>query len=167
MTFPWRTLLVASLSINLLIVGAGIGFVAGGARLGAPVDQRQLGRQPFLRALVPEDRTMLMRELENARSAGEADRRAAGEARRALIAAAQKDPYDEAEVRKALSELREADGAVLAGYHDALATALGKLPANGRAQALRAIGRPGQLGQGGRPGQMREKLRERIGPPPQ
>jgi uncharacterized membrane protein len=145
MNFPWRTLLVASLSINLLIVGAGIGFVAGGTHLGAPpVDQLQ--RQPFLRALPPQDRAMLMRELGNVWADGQADRQAAAEARRALIAAAQKEPYDEAGVRKALSTLREADTRVLVRYHDALATALGKLPANERAQALRAAGRPGRCG---------------------
>jgi uncharacterized membrane protein len=167
MSFPWRTLLVASLSINLLIVGAGVGFVAAGARLRPPVLNQQVQRQPFLRALPPEDRTMLVQELEKAWGAGQDRRQAAVAARRALVEAAQKEPYDEAAVRKALAALRDADGAVMAGYHDALATALGKLPANQRAEALRAVGRAGQFGQGMRgPGPLRQQMRERMGVPP-
>jgi uncharacterized membrane protein len=169
MSFPWRTLLIASLSINLLIVGAGVGFVVSRARTPAEqVDPQQVQRQPFLRALPQQDRQMLMRELGGAFASGQSGRQAAQDARRALIEVAQKDPYDEAAVRKALAALRDADTAVVANYHDALAKALGKLPAGERAQALRAAGRPGQMGQGGRQGggPLRQQLRERGAPPP-
>jgi uncharacterized membrane protein len=164
MNFPWRTLLVASLSINMLIVGAGIGFVASGTRLRPPMfAQQPAQRQAFLRALTPQERMLLVDDLNIGWRQGEADRQAAAQARQDLLGIATREPYDEAAVRKALGQVRADDMAVLERYQDALATALGKLPAAKRAEALRAAGRAAPL---------RQMLRNRSGdrldrlPPP-
>jgi hypothetical protein len=150
--FPWRTLLVVSMSINLLVVGAGIGFVASGARWrGGPprFENQQVQRQPFLRALPEADRERLLADMARAWSEGEAGRREAAEARRNLTNVAQQEPYNEAAVREAMAQTRAKDAAVQAKYQDTLAAALGKMPPEQRVQALRAAGRPGPLRQGG------------------
>jgi uncharacterized membrane protein len=151
--FPWRTLLVVSMSINLLVVGAGIGFVASGARWRPPgFEAQQVQRQPFLRALPEADRQKLLADLGRAWSEGEPGRREAAEARRNLMNVAQQEPYNEAAVREAMAQMRTKDAAVQAKYQDTLAAALGKMAPDQRVQALRAASRPGPLRQGGGPG---------------
>lgn len=153
--FPWRTLLVVSMSINLVVVGAGIGFVASGARWrGGPprFETQQVQRQPFLRALPEADRERLLADMARAWSEGEAGRREAAEARRTLMSVAQQEPYNETAVRDALAQVRAKDAVVQAKYQDTLAAALGKMPPEQRVQALRAANRPGPLRQGGGPG---------------
>lgn len=150
--FPWRTLLVVSMSINLLVVGAAIGFVASGARWRPPAfEAQQVQRQAFLRALPEADRQKLIADLGRAWSEGEAGRREAAEARRNLMNVAQQEPYNETAVREALAQMRAKDAAVQAKYQDTLAASLGKMPPDQRVQALRAASRPGPLRQGGGP----------------
>lgn len=148
--FPWRTLLVVSMSINLLAVGAGIGFVASGARWRPPAfEAQQVQRQPFLRALPEADRQKLLADLARAWSEGEAGRREAAEARRNLMMVAQQEPYNEAAVREAMAQMRAKDAVVQAKYQDTFAASLGKMSPEQRVQALRAASRPGPLRQGG------------------
>jgi uncharacterized membrane protein len=149
MSFPWRTLTVISLAINLLIVGAAVGFFMshfprGGPPFGGPRGAQGMG----LRALPDAERSELARALTGAWQSGGDLREAAQQARQNTRDAVGKDPYDEAAVRKALAEMRAADNAVLQHYQEALASSLGKLSSEQRLMALRAASRPGAGGPG-------------------
>jgi uncharacterized membrane protein len=151
MNFPWRTLTVVSLAINLLVVGALIGLsVSHFSRSGEPrFFPRPEGfeRGPQAMRMLPDaDREALSRALTGAwESSGEL-REQAKTARDNVGRVATVDPYDEAAVRKALADMRTADNAVLAHYQDALASGLGKLSSEHRLIALRAANRPGAGG---------------------
>lgn len=59
-----RILLIGSLSINLLVVGMVIGTIASGGGPGQGRDAaREAGGSPFVRALAPNDRRGLMRDM--------------------------------------------------------------------------------------------------------
>jgi hypothetical protein len=91
-----------------------------------------------------------MRDLAGMWREGEADRRAAMQARQAVMQLARQEPFDEQKMSAALAAMRGADQAVLARYHEALAKSLGKLNAAERVAALRAAaGRPGMMRMGG------------------
>lgn len=147
MNVPWRAITIVSLAVNLLIVGAAVGFFMsrfprGGPdfRGGPPMQERGL------RSLPENERRDLARALTGAwESAGDL-RRAARDAREGARAVVAKEPYDEAAVRKALADMRAADSAVLAHYQDALAASLSTLSAEQRALAFRAANRGGAIG---------------------
>ena len=152
--FPWRTLAVVSLMINLLIVGSAIGFVASGGfarRMAMGMEQQRPGA--MLRGLPPEERRVLVRDLVSAwRDTGE-QRQAAMSARAAMMDVARAEPYDEQKMREALAAMRGADQAVVGRYHETLLKTLGNLTAAQRVAALRAAGaRPGMRGGEGRGG---------------
>ena len=65
-----RVLLVASLAVNLLIVGMVVGTVASGGGPGQGRDAlREAGGSPFIRALDPQDRRGVMRGMVSERRA--------------------------------------------------------------------------------------------------
>ena len=88
-TFPgrWKILLIASLSLNLLVVG----LIAGAFldRRDGPPAHALRGATPFIAALGPEDRRQLFRHLRNSRDVGDQKGRF-----RALIAALTSEPFD-------------------------------------------------------------------------
>jgi uncharacterized membrane protein len=148
--FPWRTLLFVSLVVNLLLIGGVIGVVASGARLHGPPFERHGVRGPIA-AVAIERRRALMGGLREAWRQSDSLREASRQARLDLFAAAEKEPYDEAAVRAALAKMRAADVVLAEKYHDAVATALAKLPPEERMAALRATTRPGGLRRAGQP----------------
>ena len=87
-----RLLLLASLALNLLIVGTSVGMILRGGP--PPVAVRDLGFGPFAAALSPEDRAALRRDWA-ARSGAKGDgRRALREDIRALLDTLRADPFD-------------------------------------------------------------------------
>jgi uncharacterized membrane protein len=151
MNFPWRTVTVVSLAINLLVIGALVGlsvshFAHGGQPRFFPRPDG-FGRGPQTMRMLPDaDRQALSRALMGAWESSVDLRDQAKTARDNVGRVATVDPYDEAAVRKALADMRAADNAVLAHYQDALAGSLGKLPSERRLIALRAANRPGAGG---------------------
>lgn len=167
MNVPWRTLTIVSLAVNLLIIGAAIGFFASRLHEGPrPFAMRMEGRGPegFRPRLAEPEREALARTLTGAWESGRPLREAARAAREQLSETARIDPYDQQKVREAMAQMRVADAAVLAHYQDALAAGLGALSAEQRVAALRAAGRPGAGG----PRQLRmfRERRERGDEPP-
>lgn len=142
--FPWRTALFVSIALNLVIVSAGIGALASGARLerpsadvqGAP---RVPGARAFMRNLPPHARRQLRLDLAASVREIAPERRASRQARRALYAAMAAEPYERDRVRAALGELRAADARVAARFDDALAEAAGNLDPADRRAALAAM----------------------------
>jgi uncharacterized membrane protein len=149
MSFPWRTALFVSLALNLVLISAAVGAFASGARLErpaestveAPMPPRLAGQRAFMMALPPDVRAALRRELAGEVIGMREQRAAARQARLDLFEAARAEPYDPARVRNGFAAVRAADGAVLEGFHDALADALGRIDTADRATALDALGR--------------------------
>lgn len=140
--FPWRTALFVSLALNLVLISAAVGALASGARLERPVAQampRALGQRAFMEALPEQARRDLRRDLATSVIDMRAQRRAARQARLALLEAARAEPYDVTRVRAAFTEVRAADIAVAAAFHDSVADALGKLQPDERRGALDAL----------------------------
>lgn len=143
--FPWRTLLFCSVAVNLLIIGAVAGALGAGVRLqreapGAVVD-RMPGPRAFLRALPEEAREKMREELAGSWEQSRELRQAAIEARRDAFRAAYEEPYDVARVQAAFAELRAADQAAVAVFHDNVAEAFGAMSVEERREALEALRR--------------------------
>lgn len=142
--FPWRTVLFVSLALNLLVVGAALGAWGAGVRLereasrSAVVD-RMPGPRAFLRALPPETREVMRRELGESWGESQEARQAALQARRDAFAAAAAEPYDEARVRAAFARLRAADQSAIGVFHDNVAQAFARLTPEQRREALAAL----------------------------
>lgn len=143
--FPWRTLLFLSLAFNLLVIGAAIGAVGAGVRLqreaAGAVIERMPGPRAFLAALPAETRVKVRRELVRSWRESRELRRAAAQARRDAFEAAAQEPYDVERVQAAFAQLREADQAAIAVFHDNVAEALGALTLEERSEALQALRR--------------------------
>jgi uncharacterized membrane protein len=153
--FPWRTFAVVSLAVNMLVVGAGIGFFASGAYLRRPMAVMMRTGGP-MGDLAPERRKILMHDMFDAWRSGEDQRKAANVARENVLAVAAREPYDEKAMRDAMAGLRGADQGVLTHYHDTIIKTLAKLDAKERVAVLRAAPGfsmrrwgPGHPGQGG------------------
>lgn len=143
--FPWRTLLFASVALNLLGVGAVAGALGAGVRVerqtpGAVVD-RMPGPRAFLAALPVETRAKMREELADSWVESREARRLAVQARREAFAAAATEPYDAARVREAFARMRAADQAAVAAFHDNVAEAFGELSPEDRREALQALRR--------------------------
>jgi uncharacterized membrane protein len=142
--FPWRTVLFISLALNLLLIGAAAGAWGAGVRLereanrGAVVE-RMPGPRGFLRALPPETRAIMRRELADSWGDSREARQAAIQARRDAFDAAAAEPYSAARVRAAFERLRAADQAAIAVFHDNVVEAFGTLTPEQRREALQAL----------------------------
>jgi uncharacterized membrane protein len=145
-TFPWRTVLFISLALNLLLVGAAAGAWVAGVRPEreanrSAVVERMPGPRSFLRALPPETRATMRRELADSWGESREARQAAIQARRDAFDAASTEPYDAARVRAAFERLRAADQAAIAVFHDNVVEAFGTLTPEQRREALEALRR--------------------------
>jgi len=142
-SFPWRTLLFLSVALNLLVIGAIAGAWGAGVRLqreaGDAVVARMPGPRGFLRALPPETRAIMRRELADSWTASRDLRRAAVEARRQAFIAASTEPYDAERVRTAFAQLREADQRAIGVFHDNVIDAFARLTPQQRREALDAL----------------------------
>ena len=139
-TFPTRTLLLISLAVNLLLVGAAVGVVVSGARLhrGAP-GGAWTGPRAFLGALPNEHASKIRVQLEAAWGDSKGEREAARAARTDLMNVINQDKFDEAAVRTALAKMRQADDALAAKNQDTVIGVLKDLPPRERIAALGAI----------------------------
>lgn len=142
--FPWRTLLFASLAINVLLIGAAGGAWLSGARVereptSEAVVERLPGPRAFLRALPPETRAIMRQELAQSWRDSRETRQAAIQARRDAFAAVAQEPYDATRVRVAFERLRAADQAAIAVFHDDVIEAFGELTPEQRHEALEAL----------------------------
>lgn len=176
--FPWRVALFVSLAVNLVVVSAVIGAFAAGARLERPDHRggfsRSEGPRAFMDALPPEARRDLRRDLAGDVIANGEQRMAARTARLELYRVASAENYDAAQVRAAFARVREAESALQAPLHDALAQRLATLPTEQRRAAIEAMtdGPRGMMRRGDRHGRSRDRDRgpsrdgEERGPPP-
>lgn len=143
--FPWRTLLFASVALNLLVIGAIAGAWGAGVRLqrevGDAVVSRMPGPRAFLNALPPETREIMRRELADSWGESRDLRREALQARRDAFAAASAEPYDVERVRTAFARLREADQRAIGVFHDNVVEAFARLTPEQRAEAMEALRR--------------------------
>ncbi len=147
-SFPWRTLTIVSLAINLLVVGALVGFSMSHGGPQRFFERRDGGeRAPQAMRMLPDaEREALARAFTGAWESSRDLREQARAARDNVRKVATTDPYNEDAVRTALGDMRTADSAVLKHYQDALAGSLGKLSSEQRLIALRAATRPGAGG---------------------
>jgi uncharacterized membrane protein len=174
--FPWRTLLFLSLAFNLLVIGAAVGAFGAGVRVqretSRAVVERMPGPRAFMAALPPATREKMRRELERSWEETREARGAALQARRDAFMAAEQEPYDAERVRAAFAQLRSADQAAIAVFHNNIAEAFGALAPEERREALAALrraspaARPGVAPSGAEDAQtprerFREKMRER------
>jgi uncharacterized membrane protein len=155
--FPWKTTAIAALTLNLLLVGAGLGAMAAGARLtppGAPGPGGGGGAmaRSVLESLPEEKRGEIRALLGQGMKAAGPERRAAREARLAAFQAAMREPYDAAAVGAAFAQMRVADAAALSKFDESLVVALGKLTPGERRAAMIELARRAQKGRGGQRG---------------
>jgi uncharacterized membrane protein len=141
--FPWRTLLFLSVALNLLVIGAVAGAWGAGVRVQREVGDAVVARMPgpraFLRALPPETRELMRRELADSWTASRQLRRAALQARREAFEAAATEPYDADRVRAAFARLREADQRAIGVFHDNVVDAFARLTPEQRREAMEAL----------------------------
>lgn len=144
-----RVLLFVSAALNVLLLGAVIGFFAGGgfqAQRSAPAGVGLSSPRAVLATLPPDVRRDVRRNLARAWVRSREERlalRAAGAEVTRLVEA---EPYDADAMRTALQRQREAGAVVVARFHEALADGLVDMtPAQRRslAEAL-AAGRRGR-----------------------
>lgn len=147
--FPWRGLALALAGLMILCVAGGAGAFLGGVRLDRPGafagDRPAYGMtralldspRPFA-GLSAEQRRSLRERVGGAWRAAAPYREASRAARLEAMQAARNDPYDPNAMRAALARVREADAAVNAAVHDALAEAMAGLAADEREALLMA-----------------------------
>lgn len=116
----FRWLLVASLALNLLVVGLLIGSVLshGGAGRGPRAMEMTLG--PIARALEAEDRHAILHDLHDRPDLRSPDREERGAAFAEIVAAIRSEPFDRARAREAISH----QAARVAGVEEAVREAL-------------------------------------------
>jgi uncharacterized membrane protein len=146
--FPWRAALFASLAVNLLLLGGMAGGYAAGLRLDRPhAAERPSGsRGAFLRALPPGQRDAMRADLRRTWRATRELREKSRAVREEVRRLGSAEPYDRAQMSAAFADMRAADAAVQAAWHDSMAQSLSRLSADERRAAIDAFikewGRP-------------------------
>lgn len=113
----WKIVLVASLALNLAVAGLVVGTVLSGRLGDGPPRNFDLGLGPVARALEPQERRSMGRDMRQSRVLRDVDLRGRSEA---LIAALKADPFDPAQV----SALLDAQAAQLARVQQTAQAAL-------------------------------------------
>ncbi|MEM9708422.1 MAG: periplasmic heavy metal sensor [Pseudomonadota bacterium] len=104
-----RLLLVASLGVNLLIVGMVAGAVFSGGGQGPGRDAaRDFGNSPFFRALGPDERRQMLGDFRSERRSFREGRKDIGNRFEALLNAIRADEFDAETVTTLLDDQREA-----------------------------------------------------------
>ncbi len=143
-----RVVLLASLSLNLLLVGAvgGLLWRAQPAERPATVEEaRSLpDARRIARALSPERRALVRTALAPDRAAFIADVRALREAHGGVQRALRAQPYDEATLRVALAEVRDRERAMAERVHAGLVRLSAELTEQERAQLADSVPQRGR-----------------------
>lgn len=135
-SFPWRIALFVSLALNVLLIGAIVGWRL--ERLSAR-EAEPPARGAFMASLTPQERAELRRTLRAAFFETREERHAARRERAALMELATAETYDAAAVREALRRTRAAEMTLLSRIDDAVVAALAELPPEQRRAAVEAI----------------------------
>lgn len=147
-SFPWRTLLLVSAAVNLLLIGAIAGNRMSQQQNAIAKAEQAVGRTPNLRplleALPPERAAELRRELAAVFLANRDKRAAARAAREKVLAVGLAEPFDGDAMRAAFADMRARDGALAAAFHDATVEALLAMTPEERTNALKRLERAGQ-----------------------
>ncbi|KQI72114.1 hypothetical protein AN191_08175 [Loktanella sp. 5RATIMAR09] len=97
----WRVVLVLSLALNLAVIGVVVGSAASGRWGDGPPRSFDLGLGPIARALEPQERRAIGRQLREDRSLRDFDLR---DRVNRVVAALQADPFDPDVLRALLAE---------------------------------------------------------------
>ncbi|WP_395645302.1 periplasmic heavy metal sensor [Terricaulis sp.] len=146
MSFPWRTALLVSAGLNLLLIGGAAGAFGAGVRLQRPeqpqaVVERLPGPRAFMQALPEPTRTKVREDMAESWVQTRQRREAALQARRDAFAIMAAEPYNAANVKAAFARLRQADQDTIAVFHDNIADELGTLSPEQRREAMEALRR--------------------------
>lgn len=127
-----RWLLIASLALNLAIAGLVAGAVVRARHMGPP-HGFDLAIGPIARALAPEDRRWIMRDLAGNRALPARDPAARRAEMRALLAAVTAQPFDPAAVAAALETQRSGAQSLQIAAETALVARLATMSPEARA----------------------------------
>lgn len=146
MSFPWRTALLVSAGLNLLLIGGAAGAFGAGVRLQRPeepqaVVERLPGPRAFIRALPEPTQTKIREDMASSWVQSRERRQAALQARRDAFAVMAAEPYNAANVKAAFERLRQADQSAIGVFHDNIADAFATLSPEERRAALEALRR--------------------------
>lgn len=146
MSFPWRTALLVSAGLNLLLIGGVAGAYGAGVRLQRPeapraTVERLPGPRAFIQALPEPTRTKVREDLASSWVESRARREAAVQARRDAFAVMAAEPYNAENVKAAFARLRQADQDAVAVFHDNIADVLTTLSPEERREAMEALRR--------------------------
>ncbi len=142
-TARWvKIALALSLALNLAIVGmvAGVVLRAGDRGDGAP-ELRTLGLGPFALALTRDDRDELRGRIERHGEPLRQERRAIGQALRAVQAALLAEPFDRAAAEAAFAQSRDLAGSLQATGHGALLDQIETMSAGERTELAERLAR--------------------------
>lgn len=141
--FPTRTVLLLSLALNILVLGAAAGAYLSGARLARPADETLVERLPgprgFMQSLPEAERGQMRQRFASTWRASRPLREEARAAREAAFRAATTEPFDAERVKTAFARQRAADQAAVGAYHDAIIEAFGEMSPGERRAALEAL----------------------------
>lgn len=146
MSFPWRTALLVSAGLNLLLIGGAAGAYVSGVRLQRPeapqaTVERMPGPRAFIQALPEPTRTKVREDLASSWVESRQRREAAVQARRDAFAVMATEPYNAANVKAAFARLRQSDQDAIAVFHDNIADVLATLSPEERREAMEALRR--------------------------
>ncbi|ROT95869.1 periplasmic heavy metal sensor [Histidinibacterium lentulum] len=127
-----RVLLVLSLALNLAVAGVVIGAVVrDGPRGGGPRIDMTLG--PLGRALSPEDRRAVVRDLRQSGALGGMDRTARRQALEETVALLRAEPFEPEALARGFAAQRERGGRLLEAGHGALVARIAAMTPQERA----------------------------------
>lgn len=123
----WRWLLVASLALNLAVVGVVVGTIVAG-RADGPPRGFDLAIGPVARALERDDRRAIMRDLMARRDLRPRDDSVRAAENAALVAAIRAEPFDPGAVAGLLAEMGARGDAVRQATESALVARIAAMP---------------------------------------
>lgn len=131
-----KIVMVCSLALNLAIVGFVGGALVSGRAGDGPPRHFDLGVGPIARALTPDERRAIGRNLRQAQNLRDVDLRARASA---MLQALQADPFDPEALRALLTAQVAAMGQVQIGAQDALLAEISAMTPARRAEFAAAV----------------------------
>lgn len=143
---PRPILLLVSLALNLFLIGTVVGGLVVGQRLRAMRPPPERGGPALwvaARGLSPEHREAYREVLRGEGGQVRAKLREAREARAEAWRSLEKEPFDQAAVRRKLAAARDQDAQARAALENGLVTFAAALPADERSKLAEGLARPG------------------------